>query len=54
MNRHLHENLPYPLFTKEGDYSSLWKREGRRDFMNMCSHYYETIKNANVSYGNKR
>jgi len=42
LNRHLSENLPFPLFAfasanppecgKEGYYSSLWKREVRRDF----------------------
>jgi hypothetical protein len=26
------KNLPSPLFAKEGLYSSLWKREVRRDF----------------------
>jgi hypothetical protein len=26
------ENLPLPLFTKEGNSPSLWKREIRRDF----------------------
>jgi hypothetical protein len=26
------KNLPLPLFTKEGDYSSLWQREVRRNF----------------------
>jgi len=26
------ENLPSPLFTKEGNYTSLWQREVRRDF----------------------
>jgi hypothetical protein len=29
---HKSENLPLPLFSKEGDYSSLWQREVRRDF----------------------
>lgn len=28
------ENLPPPLFAKEGCYPSLWQREDRRDFMN--------------------
>jgi hypothetical protein len=32
-NLHRLENLPSPLFAKEGDYSSLWQREVRRDFM---------------------
>jgi hypothetical protein len=27
------KNLPLPLFAKEGYYSSLWKREVRRDFI---------------------
>jgi len=26
------KNLPFPLFTKEGCYSSLWQREVKRDF----------------------
>jgi outer membrane protein TolC len=45
------KNLPLPLFVKEGDtplnplliernYSSLWKREVRRDFMNQPSHHF--------------
>jgi len=34
LNGHLPENLPSPLFAKEGNYSSLWKREVRRDFIN--------------------
>jgi len=34
---------PHPLFTKEGDNSSLWKRESRRDFTNKCSFYFETV-----------
>jgi len=45
LNRHYPENLPSPLFTKEGDYSSLWKREVRRDFANKCFYYFETINN---------
>jgi chaperone LolA len=32
MIRHLLTNLPLPLFSKEGFYPSLWKREVRRDF----------------------
>jgi hypothetical protein len=32
LNSHLFENLPYPLFAKEGHYSSLWQREVRRAF----------------------
>jgi hypothetical protein len=50
----LSENLPSSLFAKEGYYSrsgssrrvastSLWQREVRRDFINQCSHYYETV-----------
>jgi len=35
-----------PLFAKEGDYSSLWKREDRRDFTKQCCHYYETVNNS--------
>jgi hypothetical protein len=31
------KNLPFPLFAKEGDISSLWQREGRRDFIIMSS-----------------
>jgi hypothetical protein len=31
------ENLPSPLFSKEGDNPSLWKREVRRDFITMSS-----------------
>jgi hypothetical protein len=31
MATHL-ENLPSPLFAKEGNYPSLWQREVRRDF----------------------
>jgi hypothetical protein len=34
---------PLPLFAKEGYYSSLWKREVRRDFTKQCSHYFESI-----------
>jgi hypothetical protein len=33
LNRHLSQNLPFPLFAKEGDFASLWKREVGRDFM---------------------
>ena len=29
------ENLPSPLFAKEGNYSSLWKREAGRDFIKL-------------------
>jgi hypothetical protein len=34
LNLHEHEleNLPSPLFAKEGKFSSLWQREVRRDF----------------------
>ncbi len=32
------------LFFKEGDNSSLWKREVRRDFMKQCSHYFMTFR----------
>jgi len=31
-------NLPSPLFAKEGNYASLWKREVRRDFVNKNCH----------------
>jgi hypothetical protein len=34
LNLHESENLPLPLFTKEGCKSSLWQREDRRDFIN--------------------
>jgi len=34
LNLHESENLPFPLFAKEGFKSSLWQREGRRDFIN--------------------
>jgi hypothetical protein len=45
LNLHKSENLPLPLFTKEGNtplnplliegnFSSLWQREVRRDFIN--------------------
>jgi len=34
MNEHKSENLPTPLFAKEGYKSSLWQREVRRDFIN--------------------
>jgi hypothetical protein len=45
INRHYSENLPSPLFSKEGYYSSLWQREVRRDFIKQCFHYYETVNN---------
>ena len=32
-----------PLFAKEGNYSSLWKREVRRDFINQYIHYYKEV-----------
>jgi hypothetical protein len=32
LDEHLLKNLPWPLFSKEGNYSPLWKREVRRDF----------------------
>jgi hypothetical protein len=34
LNVHKSENLPLPLFAKEGDKTSLWQREVRRDFIN--------------------
>ena len=34
LNLHESENLPFPLFAKEGFKSSLWQREVRRDFIN--------------------
>jgi hypothetical protein len=34
LNLHRSENLPLPLFAKEGYKSSLWQREVRRDFIN--------------------
>jgi hypothetical protein len=33
---HYTENLPSPLFAKEGNYSSLRQREVRRDFIDQC------------------
>jgi len=30
----LSKKTPHPLFAKEGYNSSLWQREGRRDFIN--------------------
>jgi len=33
LNWHAPENLPSPLFAKEGDLTSLWEREVRRDFI---------------------
>ena len=42
-NRHLLQNLPFPLFAKEGNFTSLWQREERRDFTKQCRHYYETV-----------
>jgi hypothetical protein len=35
LNKTLIRNLPYSLFSKEGDYPSLWEREVRRDFGRM-------------------
>jgi hypothetical protein len=32
------ENLLSPLFTKEGDYPSLWQREVRRDFTKLSDY----------------
>jgi hypothetical protein len=32
------ENLLSPLFAKEGNYPSLWKREVRRDFIKLSDH----------------
>ena len=37
------KNLPFPLFAKEGNYSSRWQREGRRDFIKQCLHYFEAV-----------
>ena len=34
LNLRKSENLPSPLFAKEGYKSSLWQREDRRDFIN--------------------
>jgi hypothetical protein len=34
LNLHESENLPSPLFAKEGYKTSLWQREVRRDFIN--------------------
>ena len=51
MNRHLLQNLPFPLFAKEGDFTSLWRlfpaggrqREVGRDSMKQCRYYYEAV-----------
>jgi len=43
LNRHLSQNLPFPLFAKEGDFTSLWKREVGRDSMKQCRYYYEAV-----------
>jgi len=32
------ENLPSPLFAKEGNYPSLWQREARRDFKKLSDY----------------
>jgi len=37
------KNLPSPLFAKEGFNSSLWKREGRRDFTKQSYYYFELL-----------
>jgi type IV pilus assembly protein PilW len=37
------KNLPLPLFAKEGYISSLWQREGKRDFINQCLYPYDRI-----------
>ena len=37
------QNLPSPLFSKEGYCSSLWQREVRRDFTNQCLYYFQTV-----------
>jgi len=34
LSLHESQNLPSPLFAKEGENPSLWQREGRRDFIN--------------------
>jgi len=51
LNRHLSQNLPFPLFAKEGDSTSLWRlfpaggrqREVGRDSMKQCRYYYEAV-----------
>ena len=45
LNGHGWQNLPLPLFAKEGYFPSLWKREVRRDFIKQC-HYYETVNKS--------
>jgi hypothetical protein len=42
------ENLPLPSLPKRGN-SSLWKREGRRDFTNECRHYYESVNKLSMN-----
>jgi hypothetical protein len=37
---HYPENLPSPLFAKEGNYSSLRQREVRRDFIDQRCYYF--------------
>jgi hypothetical protein len=39
------ENLPCPLFPKEGYKSSLLQREVRRDFIDQCCHHFEALNN---------
>jgi len=34
---------PYGPAAKEGYFTSLWKREVRRDFIEQCHYYYETV-----------
>jgi len=41
IERTLLRKSPLPLFAKEGLYSSLWKREVRRDFIKQC--YYASF-----------
>ena len=43
IKRFYSKNLPAPLFAKEGDHPSLWKREVRRDFLNKCSYYFDAV-----------
>jgi hypothetical protein len=42
---------PYGPAAKEGCFTSLWKREVRRDFIEQCRYYYETVyKSEGVNF----
>jgi len=51
LNRHLTQNLPFPLFAKEGNVASLWRlfpaggrqREVGRDFIKQSRYYNEAV-----------